>query len=203
MRLSLTIACLGAAAALSACSSSHHPAAVSTTTTSTTVAPTTTSSSSTTTSSSVTTTSSTTAPPGPPVCATSQLTGSLASPNGTAGTTYYYLVLRNTGTATCTVDGYPGVSFVLSQGGAQVGASATRNPGTVATLQIPAGGSAKAELGITDAANYGTACGITPVNFLQVYPPGQTGALYVAHQDKACSNKNDVTLHVGPLVPGP
>lgn len=101
------------------------------------------------------------------------------------------------------MDGYPGVSFVQAQGGPQIGASATRNPGTVATLQIPPGGSAKAELGITDAANYGTACGITPVSFLQVYPPNQTVALYVAHQDKACTNKNDVTLHVGPLVLGP
>lgn len=148
------------------------------------------------------TTSSTTAPSGPPVCATSQLTGSLASPNGTAGTTYYYLVLHNTATVTCTLDGYPGVSFVQSQAGPQIGASATRNPGPVALLQIPAGGSAKAELGITDATNYGTACGITPVNFLRVYPPGQTAALYVAHQDKACSDKNDVTLHVGPLILG-
>src|SRR5579862_8235897 len=50
-------------------------------------------------------------------CASSQLAGSLGSPNGTAGTLYYQLGLRNTSEATCLVQGYPGVSFVVDADG--------------------------------------------------------------------------------------
>ena len=206
MRLPVTLAILAVAATISsACSSSHQPSAGSTTTatSSTSVPPPSSPSTSTTASTVASSTTSTTGPSGPQACSSSQLSGSLASPNGAAGTTYYFLVLRNTGSTTCTLTGYPGVSFLTGQGGSQVGAAADRNPGTANRLQIPAGGSAKAELGITDATNYGAACGITNVGGLQVFPPNQTAAIFVAHQDKACSNKNDVTLHVGPLVTGP
>ncbi|MGH3525018.1 MAG: DUF4232 domain-containing protein, partial [Mycobacterium sp.] len=46
------------------------------------------------------------------LCATAQLAVSLGQPKGTAGTIDYPLILHNTGSAKCTVQGYAGVSFV-------------------------------------------------------------------------------------------
>ena len=50
----------------------------------------------------------------PPRCDSSQLAGSIASENGggTAGSVHQMLKLKNTGSADCTLYGYPGVSWV-------------------------------------------------------------------------------------------
>jgi len=122
--------------------------------------------------------------------------------NGTAGSVYYPLILRNTGSSTCTMFGYPGVSYVASAGGSQIGAPAARRVGTAHTISLAPGQSAQATLGITDAANFTTACRITPVSWLRVYPPAQTVPLYIPHKDQACANTTDVTLQVGPMVAG-
>ena len=131
-------------------------------------------------------------------CSTAQLVGSLGSANGTAGTIYYQLVLRNASNSICFVEGYPGVSFVAS-GGRQVGDAATRMTGPTPRVELAPQQSAAAILAIVDASNYGTPCQITDVAGLRVYPPDQTAALFVAHSDKACANLQDPTLRVGPL----
>ncbi|MBV9660346.1 MAG: DUF4232 domain-containing protein [Acidimicrobiales bacterium] len=138
---------------------------------------------------------------GPGPCRSAQLAGSLGQPNGAAGTIYYPLTLRNTGGSTCTLDGYPGVSFVTGPGGSQVGAPADRMPGSVATVTLAPGQMAQANLGISAAANFAGSCRITPVAGLAVYPPGDTTTIYIAHSDQGCANSNDVILHVGPLAP--
>jgi hypothetical protein len=56
-------------------------------------------------------------------------------------------------------------------------------------------------LQITDASIYGPGCQITPTVGLRIYPPDQTAALFVPHDDQACANPADVTLHVGALQP--
>lgn len=144
------------------------------------------------------TTVSTPAPSGPAPCATASLSGSLTGANGAAGSTYYQLVLTNTGTATCVVEGYPGVSFVYGTQGMQVGAPAARTPGTVTPVTLAPGASAHATLQITEAANY-SHCGMTATDGLRVYPPNQQTALLIDHNDEACADTNDVTLHVGPF----
>lgn len=159
------------------------PAASTTTSSSSTVAPSTT----------------TTGPAGPRPCLTADLTASLGAPNGAAGTIYYQLRLTNKGGAACTLAGYPGVSFVAGASGAQVGAGAARTPGNATALTLAPGQSASSALGIAVASNYGSACQITDVAGLRVYPPGQTTALFVPHSDQACANQADVLLHVGPL----
>ena len=113
---------------------------------------------------------------------------------------YYMLILRNTGSASCTLEGYPGVSFV--SGSSQVGAPAAHTPGTVTLIVLSPGGLGQAQLGISEASNFGAACGLTGVDGLKVFPPNQTASLTVPHNDQACSNTSDVTLHVGPLAVG-
>jgi hypothetical protein len=143
--------------------------------------------------------STTTAPSGPQACATADLAASLSAPNGTAGTIYYYLQLRNTGPATCTLAGYPGVSLIDSAG-QTVGASATRTTGTVALVTLAPGASAQAVLGITDATAYGPGCGLTSTVAARVYPPSQTAALDIAHADHACTNTGDQVVRIGPVT---
>lgn len=204
--------------ALAGCSSSHKAAAPTTSSTtvvavattvatvvpsSSSVAPVTTVSPPTTAASATTVArATTTVPSGPGPCLSTHLAGSLGGSQGAAGSVYYPLVLRNTGTSTCTLYGYPGVSFVAPGSGQQVGAPADRRPGTVQTISLAPGQSAQATLAVTDAANFPPSCGITTVAGLRVYPPGQTAALYIPHPDRACANPTDVTLHVGPLIAG-
>ena len=137
-----------------------------------------------------------------PLCSTAQLAGSLGQPNGAAGTIYYQLALRNTGHGACFVQGYPGVSFVAGSDGHQVGRPLTRVPGNALRVVLHPGQSASSTLGIVDAKNYPPSCGWTAVVGLRVYPPDQTAALFVPHNDVACSSTKDVTLKVEPLGAG-
>ena len=211
IRTTLPLLGLGAIVALSGCSSSHKaaapPSTVATTVPASTV-PSTSVPSPTVTAGPVTTaptttvaaTTTTTGPTGPQPCRTANLAGRLANPNGAAGTVYYTLQLTNTGSTTCTLTGYAGVSLVTNSAGTQIGAAAQRAPGTVTTVSLAPGKSAGATLGIVDASNYGTPCGITPAAGLRVYPPGQTAALFVAYQTNGCTNTNDNVLHVSPFT---
>ncbi|HET6873355.1 MAG TPA: DUF4232 domain-containing protein, partial [Acidimicrobiales bacterium] len=110
---------LALAMALSACTSSSNRTATggSTTTTggstaTTGAAPTTAGPTTPTSGGSPVTATSPTTAAGPGRCPTSSLTGSLAGASGTAGSTYYQLVLTNTGSTSCVIQGYAGVSFV-------------------------------------------------------------------------------------------
>ena len=185
------------------CTSSAHRAATDPTSTTTTAPAATTTSSTTPTSSESTTSSSTAstavAASGPVKCATASLAGSLTGGDGTAGSIYYQLVLTNTGTSTCVLDGYPGVSFVYGSQGQQVGAAAGRTTSTVVPVTLGPGEAAHATLQITVASNYGN-CGLTNTDGLRVYPPDQLTSLLVDHNDQACSDAKDVTRHVGPFL---
>jgi Protein of unknown function (DUF4232) len=149
--------------------------------------------------SSTTVHSTTTATVTPAVCSTSHLVGSLGSPDGTAGTIYYQLSLRNTGSTRCTLQGYPGVSFVAGSDGHQVGAPARRVSGPAPLLTVAPGASVAATLGIGDPGAFPN-CQETPVLGLRVYPPGSFTSLFVSHQDTGCANPAEVTLSIRPLA---
>src|SRR3954453_17548441 len=126
-------------------------------------------------------------------CTTGNLSVHLGPAGGAAGSTYEPLVFTNKGSATCTLNGYPGVSFVAPSSGKQVGAPASRNPQHPAALvTLAPGATASALLQIANEANYpATTCKPTTVSGLRVSPPGATTALYVAFNSaqKACSSK--------------
>jgi len=124
-------------------------------------------------------------------CTTGDLSVRLGAAGGAAGSTYEPLVFTNKGSATCTLDGYPGVSFVAPSSGRQVGAAASHNSTHAATLvTLTPGATASAMLQIANEGNYPAAtCSPTTVSGLRVYPPGSTTAAYVAFTapTKACS----------------
>ena len=138
-------------------------------------------------------------PSAPGRCTTGNLSVHLGAAGGAAGSTYEPLVFTNKGSASCTLDGYPGVSFVAPSSGKKVGAAASRNPQHPAALvTLAPGATASALLQIANEANYpASTCQPTDVSGLRVYPPGATTALYVAFKapQKACSsNVNQLSV---------
>lgn len=186
--VSAIAAVLGAAAALAACTSSGGSTG--------SPAPT----------ASVTTpVASASAPAGPTACPTRSLGVRTGASQGTAGSIYTALVFTNISTDTCTLYGYPGVSFTVSRSGTQVqvGAAASRNPvAAPEPVTLAPGTAAHATLQIVDAQNYpASLCGPTHADHLRIYPPGQTTPTYVANTSLACSKPVHM-LSVSVIQPG-
>jgi len=137
-------------------------------------------------------------PAGPATCLSSDLQASLGQSQGAAGTIYQLLVLTNTSSSDCTLYGYPGVSFVTGQGGSVVGSPAARNsliPDTLVTLQP--GTTASALLGVVDTGALPTSkCVPGTADWLQIYPPGDTGSLFVQLSSSVCTKVGEIYMHV-------
>jgi hypothetical protein len=131
-----------------------------------------------------------------PPCATSALkvTVDTSSGGAAAGSTYYPIEFANVSGSSCTLYGYPGVSFVTAQGGSQIGPAATRNPTLPKTLiTVGPGQTVHAELQVADAQNYPPGdCGIVSAHWLKVYPPNQTAPVYVSFSAQACSKAKQI-----------
>ncbi|QCR42218.1 DUF4232 domain-containing protein [Curtobacterium sp. SGAir0471] len=138
-------------------------------------------------------------------CATGSLTGSIEpGSGGAAGSTIVHLALRNTGSTTCTLQGWPGVSFVGGGSGEQIGAAATRDESSAhPTVTLAPGATAVAPLKITQAENYPTAtCDPVAADGFRVYPPGSTESLFVRDSGvTACRSTDAGLLNVQGLVP--
>ncbi len=124
-------------------------------------------------------------------CATSALKVAVntAKPGAAAGSIYYPVDFTNTSASTCTLFGYPGVSFVTGPSGTLMGRAATRNPvKPAATVTLAPGQVAHATLQVAAAGNYSPAqCKPVTAHWLRVYPPNQTAALDVPFSTQACS----------------
>jgi hypothetical protein len=193
------LACSGVL--LTACGSSGGSAAAPTTVTATVTA---------------TAPASTSAPPatgssisphaGPAACATSGLSVKLGAGNGAAGSTFVPIVFTNTTGSSCSLFGYPGVSFVTGQGGSQIGSAAMRDPTQPASsIVVAAGGVAHATLRVVQADNFPAAgCKPTPVSTLKIFPPGQTAALYLAFSSRTCASTSpaDQVLYIQTIGSG-
>jgi len=134
---------------------------------------------------------------------TTALTASLGPSSGAAGSSYYPIEFTNSSGTTCSLYGYPGVSFVAASG-AQVGAAATEDPTYPRLLvTLTPGGTVHAELRITDAQNYPpSTCDPVAVHQLRIFPPGQTSALTIDVTAVACSSTSVQILSVQTVQPG-
>lgn len=152
-------------------------------------------------------------PASPGACTSSDLKVSLGGGSG-AGMNQDHtgLQLKNTGSSSCTLHGYPGVSWVAGSSGRQVGKGAARQSdpsgGPEKTVTLAPGAQASAPLDIVDAAVIPKSqCKPVPVRGLRVYPPGETAALFLPHSTPgnygACSNPNaNSTLTIGYMQSG-
>jgi hypothetical protein len=147
----------------------------------------------------------TTAPaaqPGP--CSTAALRVTLGSQEGAAaGHFYRTLDFTNITSTSCTLYGYPGVSFVAGIGGNQIGAAASRSPASKLLVVLAPGKKAHAVLDLLDVLNFpASKCAATDAHWIKVYPPNQFSASYVAWTAKVCSKPNTVYLSVAPVRHG-
>jgi hypothetical protein len=129
----------------------------------------------------------------PASCVSSDLQAKLGASQGAAGTIYQVVALTNTSDATCTLYGYPGVSFVSGIGGKVIGAPAVRNPAIGdALVSLAPGGQASTLVGVEDVgALPQSKCQPGKANWLQIYAPGDTGALYVQYSSQVCTNASE------------
>jgi hypothetical protein len=126
-------------------------------------------------------------------CASSGLkvTVDTSQSGAAAGSTYVPIDFTNTSASSCTLFGYPGVSFVSGPTGSQLGKPAIRNTGaTATTVTLAPGGVAHATLQVAEAGNY-SASDCTPVtaHWLRIFPPNQLTAIYAHYTVQACSAK--------------
>jgi len=145
------------------------------------------------------------APTGPLPCLTTDLRLTVGAGNGAAGTIYYPLDFTNASTSACTMYGYPGVAFVSSPGGSQVGAPAGRGSNTApALVTLEPGATAHATLAVSDVL-IGNNClhHQVQVNWVQVYPPDQYSALFASLSRPGCADKSLVTMNVSTVSSGP
>ena len=138
-------------------------------------------------------------------CAAASLAGRIeAGSGGAAGSVIVHLVLENTGSTTCTVQGWPGVSFVGGGTGKQIGAAAAAEKSSPhPTVTLAPGKTAVAPLKIVRAENYsaGDCSPQTPDGF-RVYPPGSKQSLFVKDTDyQACASADASLLSVQAFVP--
>lgn len=106
-----------------------------------------------------------------------------------------YLEFTNKSGRTCTMEGYPGVSYVTGPNGAQVGEAAFRPGGSRAKVTLRKGQTTTALLTLAKVSNFDpAACQPQPVSGLRVIPPGDTESMYVqlhslgGDAPKGCAN---------------
>jgi Protein of unknown function (DUF4232) len=139
-------------------------------------------------------------------CAPGALHLAIGPASATAGSVYYALQFTNVSATTCTMDGYPGVTFVASPGGDAIGGPAVRDPTFAGELVTLAPGTmAHASLQVAIAANYPAhVCDPATAHWLQVYPPNQYTALYVPFTAQTCTGSipTGSTLGIYVVRPG-
>ena len=96
-------------------------------------------------------------PSAPSRCTTAELAGSLGPADGAAGSVNQTLVLTNTGSRTCTLRGFPGVSYVRGDGGTQAGPSAVMVGARGGDVRLGPGGSAGAAMQLANVQNFDAA----------------------------------------------
>jgi Protein of unknown function (DUF4232) len=151
------------------------------------------------------TTPSTSLSTGPGPCPASDLKVTLGKGGAAAGTAYYPILFTNISpVASCTLYGFPGVSFTGETYSVQVGPAATRNHSSPeAVVTLAPGAVASALIAVVDAQNYPPGpCGLTTASGVLVYPPNLTTAVGLPFNGYTCVNAKYHVLTVNAVVAG-
>jgi hypothetical protein len=124
----------------------------------------------------------------PAECKVADLKLSIGGGDSAAGTTYRQLRFTNRGTRTCTIQGFPGVSYVAGADGHQVGPAAFRDGTKGGAISLKPGAMVYAPVGFVQVRNYDPAvCKPVSVRGLRVYPPHEYNSMYVAASGTGCA----------------
>jgi len=141
---------------------------------------------------------------GPAPCPTRSLGVKAGLSQGTAGSIYQVIDFTNISNVSCTLYGYPGISFASTgSSGGQIGLAAKENPTPPRELvTLAPGATANALLRIVDAGNFPPAtCGMVTAHWLVIYPPNQTTPVYLSYTSPTCSKQVQI-LFVNVVQPG-
>lgn len=120
-------------------------------------------------------------------CQTSHLSASAGAPQGYRSGLQMVITFKNTGTAACTLHGWPRV-WQSTGPVTNIGQPAIKGPAPAATVvTLPPNGTASARLQIEDSATYPTAtCKPVKATSLAVIPPGESTATHISFGSTAC-----------------
>lgn len=123
---------------------------------------------------------------------------SLGKGDAAAGTVYRKLIITNVSGHQCTIQGFPGVSYVTGADGHQVGEAAFRDGVKGELVLLNNGESASADMGFVNVRNYDEQiCKPTETRGLRVYLPQETTANFLAFPGLGCAGKipgNQLTI---------
>ena len=138
-------------------------------------------------------------------CRTDQLEGALDDDGATQGEdAQVTIVLTNTSSSECTLQGWPGVSLVGYGDGTQLGAAAERDIVSLPhdTVSLEAGGSATVLVLLAPAVDWAAQqCRPHVADGFRVYPPGETRSLFVEGDYTACTDPAVSLLTVNAVQP--
>jgi hypothetical protein len=140
-------------------------------------------------------------------CKVADLSLRLGGGDAAAGTSYRALVFTNKGNRTCTMQGFPGISYVAGDDGHQVGPAAYRNGEKGPVITLKPGDSAFADVGFVQIGNFDPeACKPTEVRGLRIYPPQEYDSMFLANPGTGCAGTppgNQLTVVTIQAGPGP
>jgi len=132
-----------------------------------------------------------------------QVTAQGSPGGGAAGSVYHWLVFRNVSSRTCTLYGYPGVSWVTGPSGQQVNDPVQRMTDvTPVRVELAPQGVAHAVVRQGQPGAFEPQCHAVQVAGFRVYPPDETAAVFVPWATQACSAKGIDVGTVSPIVAG-
>lgn len=139
-------------------------------------------------------------------CHTDELQVTMQTPpgGGAAGSVYTWLVFTNKSTRTCTLYGFPGVSYVTGPDGQQVNEPATRSSAiSPARVTLDPGHAGYAQLQTGHPEAFPGTCKPVAVAGYRVYPPDETVAVFVSAPTQQCSTNGVNATVVNPISPLP
>ncbi|MFI5615432.1 DUF4232 domain-containing protein [Amycolatopsis sp. NPDC051903] len=122
------------------------------------------------------------------LCKAPDVTLSLGQGDSGAGSTYRPLLIKNKSGKACTIQGFPGVSYVTGDDGHQVGPAATRVGTKGEAIKLQPGQSAAADIQFAQVLNFDPAvCKPTDVRGLRIYLPQETASNFVSDPGQGCA----------------
>ncbi|SEB42708.1 Protein of unknown function [Amycolatopsis tolypomycina] len=105
-----------------------------------------------------------------------------------AGSVYRPLLITNSSGKPCTIQGFPGVSYVAGADGHQVGKDAFREGTKGNAVKLNPGQTAAADIQFVNVRNFDPAtCQPTPVKGLRIYLPQETASNFVPSDGTGCA----------------
>ncbi|MCR6488981.1 DUF4232 domain-containing protein [Amycolatopsis sp. OK19-0408] len=128
-------------------------------------------------------------PSGNNLCGAGDVELALGKGDAAAGSLYRPLLITNKKVEPCTVQGFPGVSYVAGDDGHQVGEAAYRSGTKGDPVRLKPGQTAAAVIQLVNVHNYpDDICRPTPVRGLRIYLPQETDSNFVPMPGTGCAN---------------